>query len=106
MTKICSSLLGHQKSFSKAVLASIQIQGNCTIFVWQLDHKPLEWSKQDNPAKRQEMIEKIQGHQVISSMGHARDKLVLTIDDIAVDVFCKAFLSDLVNSKVKLIEKK
>jgi len=46
------------------------------------------------------MIEKIQGHQAISSMRHARDKLVMTIDDIAADFFCKAVLSALANSKV------
>ncbi|KAK2712139.1 hypothetical protein QYM36_010990 [Artemia franciscana] len=57
----------------------------------------------DNPAIRREMVEKIQGHQVISSMRHSRDKLVVTIDDIAANVFCKAVPSALANSKVKLI---
>ena len=60
----------------------------------------------DNPTKRREMIEKIQGYQAISSMRHSRDKLAVTIDDIAADVFYKAVPSALANSKVKLIEKK
>ena len=60
----------------------------------------------NNPAKRREVIDKISGHEAISSIRSSNDKLVVRIDNVAVNDFCKAVPSVLANSKAKLIEKK
>ncbi|KAK2719555.1 hypothetical protein QYM36_005134 [Artemia franciscana] len=60
----------------------------------------------DNPIKRKEMLDKVTGHECVSSVKAKKDQLIVHIDKSAVNDFCSSIKNTVTSCATKIVTKK
>ncbi|KAK2708782.1 hypothetical protein QYM36_014407 [Artemia franciscana] len=60
----------------------------------------------ENPLKRKEILDKVTGHECVSSIKAQKDQLIVHIDKSAVNVFCSSIKNTVTSCETKTVTKK